>query len=172
MLLYHNMPSSPSPGILFYQLNGCTQDGASLTDIWDYNYEQYERKHTFIQWVFPSDEPSAVNPYAPVVDKEFKEQFGSDLRERLLKSYQQFLDFIGLGLTLSGSIKVVSESRFTSRITRHNHNLLRITRVLRSLTVLGLHSYALTLYEFLLIYKKYVNTTTLDYWEKAILARL
>lgn len=158
-----------NPGILFYQCKITNQDGDSIKDVWGYDYTEYERGHYFIQWMFPSDEPSSVNSSAPVVDKEFQDWFHGNvtLRLRLKKSYMQFLDFIGVDRTDNG-LKVVDQGRFYLRVRNRNHNLQRITRVLRSLTILGLHDHAVDFHKFLMQYKREINQVTLDYWDSAI----
>jgi hypothetical protein len=154
-----------SPGVLFYQLKLRNQDNESLEDIWSYDNTDYERGHNFIQWAFPSDEPSSVNPHAPLVDTKFRSVFlnSVNLRSRLRKSYHQFLKFIGV----NDRLVIVDECAFNLRVKRRNHNLQRITRVIRSLNILGLPDHAHAFLTFLMKYQNHVNQTTLDYWSKA-----
>jgi len=155
-----------NPCVLFYQHKISNQDGNGLNDIWKYNHSDYERDHHFIQWIFPSDEPSSININAPVVDDSAKKAFRRNpiLRMRLQKSYRQFLNFIGV----SDSLIVTDEGLFYLRVRRRNHNLQRITRVLRSLTILGLRDHAVPFYEFLMGYSNDINEVTIDYWNRAI----
>ena len=152
-------------GLSFYQLKSSNQDGKSLQDIWDYNHIDYETDHNFIQWVFPSDVPSSVNPYAPIVSLKFRELFSKKLQHRLIMSYVQFLDFIGVSI-INDSLSICDEPRFYDCVRRKNHNLMRITRVLRSLTILGLYTTALTLFKFLRQYQH--DIVTLNYWKIAL----
>lgn len=160
------MTQTPPPGVLFYQIKQGNQDNESIEDIWLYNHEEYERGHYFIQWMFPSDEASAINPQAPLVDKQFQSMFhGSEkLKLRLKKSYHQFLSFIGVNTKLV----IVDEMTFYLRVRRRNHNLQRITRVLRSLTILGLHDHALAFHTFLMQHRDDINRMTLDYWTRVL----
>jgi hypothetical protein len=58
-----------------------------------------------------------------------------------------------LGLTLTGAGQVVEGPNFTSRAAdvwaAPNHNWLRVTRILRSLTLLGLENEARALFKWL-----------------------
>ena len=49
---------------------------------------------------------------------------------------------------------------------RLNHNWLRFTRILRSLTILGLHDEAMAFFRFL--EKKIGNAPSMVYWRKAV----
>lgn len=158
------------PGIEFYRLRCSNQSGDSLNDVWNYEHSQYEAGHNFIQWVFPSDEPSSVNPYAPVVDDKFRKIFKSEpvLRLRLKRSFLQFLDFIGLSLDHNNHIEIKNHGLFYLRVLRPNHNLQRITRVLRCLFILGHKTYAFAFHRFLMNHQNQINPITVDYWNGAI----
>lgn len=157
----------------FYKCRVSNQDSQSLKDVWNFTEQQYEAEHGFIQWVFPSDEPSMVNSFAPVVDQEFQQEFKANpqLRLRLKRSYIQFLHFIGIDITSNGALSISDKGRFYFRVQRRNHNLQRITRVIRSLYLLGLQDYALDLHAFLMQFKDQINQVTLDYWNMAITPR-
>lgn len=144
-----------------------------LADVWKYTHQQYEAGHWFIQWMFPSDEMSSINPYAPVVTEEVHKEFNSNtkLKLKLKRSFIQFLDFIGISLS-RGVLSIKSNASFYRTVQRRNHNLQRITRVLRSLNILGLKEYANLFYAFLLKHKDCINSITLDYWSKAMTAEL
>ena len=47
-----------------------TSSGWLLSHVWKFNDTQIENTHTFIQWVFPTDEPSRATPGSPVLDEE------------------------------------------------------------------------------------------------------
>ena len=49
---------------------------------------------------------------------------------------------------------------------RLNHNWLRFTRILKSLTMLGLNDEAMAFFRFL--EKKLGNVPSMDYWRKAV----
>lgn len=159
-------------GISFYKGLESNQDGDMITDIWNYTETEYERGHWFIQWMFPSDEPSSINPYGPVVNAQFQHDFRNELQPALQRSFRQFLRFIGVEIDVKGDYKIIDAGRFYLRVQRRNHNLQRITRVLRCLHLLGGPSDAQHFYRFLLHYKDSVNSCTLDYWKRALDAPL
>jgi hypothetical protein len=56
-----------SPILNFY-INGTTNTaGKTFADIMRYSYSQMERGHNYIQWLFPTIEPSAYLADAPVL---------------------------------------------------------------------------------------------------------
>jgi hypothetical protein len=71
---------------------------------------------------------------------------------------------------------VVRGAHFAERrhvwLTRGNHNFLRISRMLRSLTLLGLGAYASAFLKSLEdIYEEEASTignTTMEYWRRAV----
>jgi hypothetical protein len=149
----------------FYN-GGKNVHGVRLADVWNYSDHQYEAEHYFIQWVFPSDEPSAINMEAPIVDRALSMAFRGDIKMRvkLVRSFIQFLKFLGIGR----DYKVVESGKFYLRVLRPNHNHRRITRVLRSLYILGLEDRALDFYAMLCQYRDQISPITFDYWTLAI----
>ena len=116
--------------------------------IWD--DEELEFVHDYIQWLFPLSDASAFNPDAPILTDEDIAAFAAEpaLRANLAKSFERILRFFGLTQDASGA--VVEADNFASRIVdiweAPNHNWLRITRILRSLTLLGLAPSALAFF--------------------------
>jgi len=124
----------------FYRLQKPDSEGRLLSDLWTWSDDQLEQCHDFIQWVFPLAEPSSVNPDAPLVTGADRQAFRSDehLRSNMRRSLSVFLRF--LGLETNGNAQVTRPSNFANRsaIWRHpNHNWLRVTRLLKSLRLLG-----------------------------------
>lgn len=159
----------------FYRGESRDGEGRFLEEILSWNDEELEEVHNFVQWLFPLPEPSRFNPDAPLLSDEDMAAFRTDalLRDNLRKSFQRILSF--LGLTLADG-KVVAGPNFSTRLPEvwatPNHNWLRITRILRSLTLLGLRSEAMALFEFLdTAYSSRrfpITAETFDYWEKAV----
>ena len=58
------------PIVDFY--SGKTKDssGRTLMEIHAWGYDELEKIHDYIQWLFPLPEPSQYNPLAPVLDAE------------------------------------------------------------------------------------------------------
>ena len=94
-----------------------------LSDIWKFNDTQIENTHTFIQWVFPTDEPSRATPGSPVLNEEqiIEIQNSEQAKQNLSKSADWFFNFL---------------RRNNYWRKAHDHNHLRITRVIKSLRLL------------------------------------
>lgn len=141
-----------------------------INTIWKYNYTQLEERHDYIQWLFPLADASDYNPNAPVLtlrDLEIITEHPA-IRERLLRSLELMLDFYGF--SLDWKTKTVSQTDPKAWPPTY-HNYLRITRILKSLTICGLNEYAVAFYNALLSIpdiKNDVPQTSLDYWKDAI----
>lgn len=163
---------SESSIIPFYNnMRNC--NGLKLSDVWAFSDSQYESKHHFIQWVFPTDEISSVNLNAPIVKDDVRKAFNTSslLQWRLLQSYTQFLTFLGLTNNMeTQKVEVMDREKYHMRVIRPSHNLLRITRALRCLNLLGLHIRARSFYNFLIDVTKVhsINHITISYWNDAM----
>lgn len=127
-------------------------EGRTLQDILAWPDDDLEAVHDFIQWLFPLPEPGQFNPDAPLLTPSDIAAFRSDptLRANLRKSFGRIVAF--LGLTMTG-IEVTEGPNFAERApdvwAAPNHNWLRVTRILRSLTLLGLDTEAGALFNWL-----------------------
>lgn len=99
-------------------------DGVTLHQIWKMNDAQIESKHTFIQWIFPTTEPSSAVPGSPYLNDEqvLKIRKSRLAKQNLSKSADWYFDFL---------------ERNSHWRKPHDHNHLRITRTLKSLRVLN-----------------------------------
>lgn len=159
----------------FYRGEGRDHRGRLLSHIHQYSLEALERHHDYIQWLFPLPEPSGANPDAPLLSPEDIAAFQADdsLRKMLLRSLLLMLQFYGLELV---GTKVVRSATFDERsrvwLTPGNHNFLRISRMLRSLSLLGLGKSAAALLTCLEhVYAENARTigeTTVGYWRRAV----
>ena len=97
--------------------------GRTLSDIWAFSDIEINNEHNFIQWVFPTTTPSVAVPASPVLATEdIKIIRASKLAvDNLCVSSEWFFDFL---------------ERNTFWIKAHDHNHLRITRVIQSLRLL------------------------------------
>lgn len=115
-------------------------------------FQDLEDEHNYIQWLFPTRTKSQFNPDAKVLTDQEIQRFKKDpvLKKRLLRSLDLMLDFYGLKRTES-RIRKTSQFEIRSKnwLTPRNHNFLRITRILESLSLLGLNSEAKKFYSFL-----------------------
>ncbi len=165
--------------VAFYRGDGRDHRGRLLSHILGFGFDELEFHHDYIQWLFPLPEPSGANADAPLLSKEDIAAFESDesLRKALLKSFYLMLQFYGL-VVWEGrpEIKVTRGARFDERrdvwLTGGNHNFLRISRMLRSLTLLGLGRHATAFLKSLEgIYRedaRIIGDTTMGYWRRAV----
>ena len=139
--------------------------GRMLPDILAWDDRRLETSHDYIQWLFPLPEPSAFSPGAPILTDADIAAFHDRpaLHAALEKSLARMRAFYGLpGITV----------RQASWATPGNHNLFRISRMLRSLHLLGLEHEALVLFRDLeALYKAgagpAIGAETLGYWRRA-----
>ena len=128
----------------FYRGGGRDHYGRTLGDIHEFDLRELEFNHDYIQWLFPLPEPSGANASAPLLSNGDIVAFRSDdaLRQALRRSFELMLQFYGLDLADGGAgVEVVRAAHFNERsrlwLTHGNHNFLRISRILRSLALLG-----------------------------------
>ncbi len=165
----------------FYRRTRPTDEGYGLAQILAWPDEQIEAVHTFVQWLFPLVERSGANPAAPVLDEQDIAEFrrSPELRAMLSAAFVRMLSFYGLKLIRERKqVRVVRAQDFPRQalhwLTPANHNHLRITRILRSLTLLGLDEEARALLDAL---EQVLNShpqhaaamqTPLSFWRHAV----
>jgi len=160
----------------FYRGQGTDAEGRFLKEIWTWDDDNLEAVHDFIQWLFPLPEPSQFNSDAPLLTETDIAAFKSNpvLQANLMKSFERILGFLGFSLTADG--KVVEGDNFPARIpvvwAMFNHNWLRITRILRSLTTLGMEAHAQALYDRLVAFYQSrrfpIPVNTFRFWTDAV----
>lgn len=87
------------------------------------------------------------------------------MKQRLIMAFYKFINFLGLEI-VDGVITSYDKGIFHRRVIMRNHNQQRITRVLKSMILLGQPCLAQTLYDFLSNYE--VNPITREYWDEAM----
>jgi len=156
-----------SRAVRFYQDK---KSGSSFTysQVMAMSEHEWEAHHNFIQWLFPNNEKSMVVPDAPLTTKSTVLMFNKDkdLQSKLKKAFKRFLNHVGLTYS-KGSVTISDPGLVFLRIQRRDHNRLRLTRVLRSMRLLGLPKLAIELYRFLLTLDG-IDQITLDFWEDAV----
>lgn len=137
------MAHDPSSPVLRFYEGGPDHRGRTLAEILAKDDAWLERTHDYIQWVFPLPERSPYNPNAPVLLASDRAAFRAApaLRHRLLDGFGRMLAFYGFEMTTDrqdrcGITRLPSPGR-AHWITPHDHNFLRISRILRSLHLLG-----------------------------------
>jgi hypothetical protein len=160
--------------ILDFYCGGQDDQGRTLDEILAWPDMELEAVHDFIQWLFPLPERSGANPSAPVLDRETITAFlaSEELQNRLRQSFLRMLRFYGLEFH---SEKIELAKNFAVRssnwLTPGNHNHLRLTRILRSLHLLGLESEAQALFCVLSqLYESHpgrITFRTYEFWKNA-----
>ena len=97
--------------------------GRTLQEIWAFDDTTIERTHDFIQWVFPLNEDSRAVSTAPILFETDIDEIGASpvAKTNLRKSADWFVGFL---------------TRNDFWLQRSNHNHRRISRAIKSLTLL------------------------------------
>ena len=130
----------------------------TLQDIWSYSDTEIERRHDFIQVIFPLNKPSQAVSHGYYLDtQDLVNQIKTNKEAvtNISRSSQWFFSFLERNMYWN---------------TRHDHNQLRITRVIECLRLLvsdeeadNFHNNVLELIED----NNQVNTRTLNFWSNA-----
>ncbi len=175
--------SDPSRELVsFYSDTGPDCRGRFLREIQNWSDDELELIHDYIQWLFPLAERSSFNLNAPILNAYTINRFRSDvdLRRRLETSLVRMLAFYGLEMRATVPLRVACAESFPQRaenwLTPSNHNHLRITRILKSLCLLGLEDQASAFFRFLEVLYKMESTRphprisieTFGYWRLAV----
>lgn len=150
--------------ISFYLNQAADGEGRMLGDIWAMPDGELMNSHNVVQWLFPLAEPSKFYPSAPVLTEQQIAAFQTDtrLRANLFKSFCRFMQVFGLEYS-DGFLQQVAHRDIWMHL---NHNWLRFTRILKSLTILGLTDEAMVFFRFLS--RKIGNVRSMSYWRKAV----
>ncbi|XP_029005673.1 opioid growth factor receptor-like [Betta splendens] len=121
---------------------------------WFENYDALESVHTYIQWLFPLQEPG-MNSSARTLTKAEIQEFckSNTATANLLESYKLMLNFYGIRLCDENTGEVERAAHWKERfdnLNSHTHNSLRITRILKCLGTLGYPHYQSPLVHFFL----------------------
>jgi Opioid growth factor receptor (OGFr) conserved region len=173
---------TPDAAVAFYS-GGPDSEGRTLEEIWSWSDHRLEAVHDYIQWMFPTVQPSGVNPYAPLVTPQTIEAFETQptLRDSLRKSLDRMLLFYGLRRVVFPAAEdriEIDPRRFPERAANWlhpgNHNHLRLTRIMDSLATLGLGNDARALRRCLLEDvcegpgRQRVTRSTVEFWRRAV----
>ncbi len=161
----------------FYRHAGPDHRGRTLDEIRAFGTDRLEGTHDFIQWLFPLPEPSGANLHAPILAAADVDAFAADpaLREELLRSLDAMLAFYGLaraGPCIERSTRYAQRS---GEWLERPHNFLRISRMLRSLSLLGCgaeaRAFLACLEAIFADNAAAIGERTLGYWRRAVAAR-
>jgi len=163
----------------FYEGRGTDHRGRTLSDVQGFSAERLEYEHDFIQWLFPLRTPSPVNPEAPTLTDGDIARFrgDADLGASLRRSFAVMANFYGFEIANhDGRIVLASTEQFDQRaqnwLRPGNHNFLRITRILKSLTILGQEELASAFLESLTTvfthHRDTIGQRTWSFWQAAL----
>ena len=131
-----------------------------LNDIWNFSDEDIEHTHDFIQLLFPLNKKSesVFHGYYLNTESSIINIKSNDLaKSNIVKSSKWFLSFL---------------ERNSHWRRRHDHNYLRITRIIKSLRLLVSDDEADTFYQLMLNIlteedRLKINSETLEFWKSA-----
>lgn len=150
-----------APSIIdFYTGTGVDHLGRTFESILMKSNAEFEKCHDFIQWLFPLHEKSRMtNALVPVISIEESKILSenSESVERMNRAVYRFKRFL-------------IETGSDNWGTHMNHNLLRITRILRSMRLFGLEDEAMAFYKEVIYMIRDVDANTLLYWDRALTA--
>lgn len=138
-------PDLNHPLTAFYLKNSRDDRGRLLSEILAWNDSKLEDEHDYIQRLFPLFEASEFDNTASLMDIEFvlafqSQQIGPTLKQNFLESFSRMLTFYGFERLSNGSIRKSARFYEKRQWLSSQHNFLRITRILKSLTAVGLLS--------------------------------
>jgi hypothetical protein len=157
---------------------GMDDEGRTFDEIVGWDDARLEMVHDYIQWLFPLPERSGANPSAPVLDMVSIGLIrgNAEMQRRLRAGFERMLVFYGFapeGDALIEGPRFAAASRNWLHAGNHNH--LRLTRMLRSLRVLGLDREASLLWDALsALYeresaagRRTIAAETVAFWRRA-----
>ena len=144
------------PIVDFLAGRGGDARGRTLDQILTWDDAELERRHDFIQWLFPLTEPSAAVPGSPVLSQAQVQAIRADpaARRNLDRSAARMLAFYAATTHWRGPA---------------DHNHLRITRIIRSLRLLAGDQAADAFRQVILHLAEHtpVSDVTRAYWARA-----
>jgi hypothetical protein len=128
----------------FYGGQAPDNRGRRIHEIQSWPDDRLEAVHDYIQWLFPLPERSMFNWDAPLLEPETIDTFRErpDLQASLRASFLRMLRFYGFESREGIGRAANFEKRARNWLRPGNHNHLRITRILKSLRLLGLEAEA------------------------------
>ena len=164
--------------VAFYSGNAPDDRGRFRDEILQFDDEQLESVHDFIQWLFPLPERSQAQPSAPTLDDAAIDAFRTrpELRASLRRSLDRMLAFYGLAWRGERIVKGPSFPGRGNWLRAGDHNHLRLTRTLRSLRLLGEAQAARALFDVLSdVYhgerrngRNSISDRTFHFWKSAV----
>jgi len=132
------------------------------------------RLHSMAVFLYPTQSIIIFAPPSSMRSKSPNSRTDPELQAQLLVSLDMMLGFYGFernnqSITCSNSW----EERSRNWLRPGNHNHLRLTRILKSLSILGLKTMHMHLWCCLTLYVRWesgaISGTTMGYWKRALL---
>ena len=158
----------------FYSSRRADSEGRQIEKIWGFSPSELEDVHDYIQWLFPLPEASAFNWDAPILTADDIRIFRADdeLKKNLSKSFDVMLAFYGFRNQDQDIVRGNNYPQAAENwITPGDHNFLRLTRILRSMSLLGLETEAAQFLRALeVVYKEQprIVGNSIGYWRAAV----
>jgi hypothetical protein len=167
----------------FYRGSGTDHRGRRLSQILQKSDRWLEETHDYIQWLFPLYVRSKFNPQAPLLTDEVREAFTnpagahySILQQNFSQAIYRMLIFYGYSFSPLAADVVSPIGEWADKaenwLTDGNHNFMRITRMLRSMMLLGRQELARSFHSVLVAaaraHPKIISKRTLSFWDEAI----
>lgn len=149
--------------VAFLRMEKPDNRGRMVSDIWNYSNEDLESTHDYIQWIFPLFERSAHSPGAPILTTNSAERIVADE---------------GCNYSLNRSLSIMRSfyGKESLWAKPNNHNLLRITRILKSSALLLGKVPSMEFYDFIMLRCNELgfkpSSTAVDFWNEAMSAEL
>lgn len=161
--------------VAFYRGEAPDYKGRTLQEIWCWDDDRLEERHDYVQVLFPLPERSAFNALAPLLDEATIACFRTDetIRANLLQSFRVMLRFYGFRVDEKTG-EVLEAASFRERAPEwlfpEDHNHLRITRILKCLTLCGLQDQAAAFLRRLLTLpgQDRITAASRQYWRDAV----
>jgi hypothetical protein len=148
------------PVLEFLESKGKDHSGRSIDDVLAFDDDSLETNHDFIQWLFPLPEPSRAQPSSPILTVQ------EITAIRASSTAQQNLENAVRRMTLF-------YERNDHWLRAYDHNHLRITRIVRSLTLLrstqAAQAFLLAIEGRVEAAGDPVNNESREYWRRALL---
>ena len=150
----------PTPIMLFYGSDGKDHAGRTYEDILKFTNDKFDKCHDFVQWLFPLHEASRMTTAkVPIITEKEHEYFKkSELCKSMIrKSMLRFSKFL-----------IETGPDFWCK--DGDHNLMRITRVIRSLRLFDPEGEAWLFHKWTssVAEEKNIDFKTLKYWDRAL----
>lgn len=172
--------------VAFYRGEKPDYKGRYLENILTFRHGELEMCHDYIQVLFPLEEMSMFNAHSPLLNEDTIATFRSEpeLRDNLIRAFKVMLDFYGFQMWVTGwnwqeeqtTIEVVPSDRYNERVNgwcqKYDHNMRRITRILKCLSTLGCKKHAIAFFNALSkLYterQNQIGERTLQFWQDAV----